>query len=103
MPRQNTEEENKRRWIGENKRMTKKVYSVVDEKGRDCEIGEYVTYGIMGETIRTDTGECIEHLLIHDVTTKKDLAERWAKLFEEHQLSLIHLQEVIEDRIVMEA
>lgn len=82
--------------------MVKLVYSVVRETGSNPDLGEYVTYGIAGEEVMASTGECGERILVHDVTTKKALAEEWAKLFEEHQLSLVHLKEVIEDRIVME-
>jgi len=83
--------------------MVKLVYSAVEENGENDDVGKYVTYGICGKLVEIDTGKCIESEMVHDVSTKRRLVEKWAALFEMHQLSLIHFREAVEDRIVMEA
>lgn len=70
-------------------------YQAVRELRDDPEIGQYLTYGIRASRRTMRNWEQIE--LLHDVTTEGPVAEKLAELFTLHQLSPIHLRDVIED------
>ncbi|MBE6901237.1 MAG: hypothetical protein E7478_02065 [Ruminococcaceae bacterium] len=65
-------------------------YSVIEQKCRTEELGEYITYGIQAVC-------CGESQLISDITTDKAQAESMAECFNKNRLSLIHFPEVVED------
>ena len=82
--------------------MEKLVYVMVEEIACNPDVGEYITYGIMGERVDLGTKERIDRLVIHDITTKKELAEKIVDLCERNQVSLIHFREVLEDILYIE-
>lgn len=64
-------------------------YQAVPESGCHPDIGKYRTYGI----------QVIPQSFIHDVSTDGATVERMANLFTEHQLSPLHLFDVVEDML----
>ena len=79
------------------------MYAFAKEKGSNPDIGDYVTYAIVGERIDEGTKESIDKMVIHDVTTKRAFAERIVSLCERNQVSLVHFKEVVEDLLCVEA
>ena len=78
------------------------MYAFTEEKECNQDIGEYVTYAIVGERISEGRKESIERIVVHDVTTKREFAKKIVGLCERNQVSLIHLREVIEDLLCVE-
>lgn len=63
----------------------------------DPELGRYDTYGIQAKKKVIRGWEQIER--IHDVTTDRKFASLLVSLFNQHQLSPIHLREALEDML----
>lgn len=82
--------------------MKELVYTAVVETGSNPDVGRYLTYGILGERMDPVTRRSIDRRVIHDVTTKRDLAEKIVGICERNQVSLIHLKEVVEDILYIE-
>ena len=72
-------------------------YQPICESVFDPELGKYDTYGIRASRKTPEGWELIE--FIHDVTTEKELVKKMARLFNIHQLSPIHLREVLIDML----
>lgn len=72
-------------------------YQTVHERMCNLELGQYDTYGIQANRKVLYGWEKIE--LIHDVTTNQQVAELLVNLFNQHQLSPIHLHDVLEDML----
>lgn len=72
-------------------------YHIIPETCSHPDCGTYHTYGIQAFSCQNEQLQPITG--VHDVSTKQEFVERLAKLFTEHQLSPVHLQEVIEDFI----
>ncbi len=65
-------------------------YKCIEQKLFDENIGNYITYGI----------EITEaNKIIDDVSCNKDKTNKIIKLLNKHQVSPIHLYEIIEDLI----
>lgn len=70
-------------------------YEVVVKECYHKDIGTYCAFGIAAH----DAKSAKRYDAVHDVTLKRQTAEAMAKLFEEHQLSPIHLREAIENML----
>ena len=72
-------------------------YHVILEIGFSKDQERYHTYGLQAE----ETGSYGNNTLavIHDVTTDFALAKHMAKMFNKHQLSMVHLYEAVEEAL----
>ena len=60
-------------------------------------LGKYRTYGIQANGKTEEGWEPVQ--VVHDVSTELQFAERLSDLFSLHQLSPIHLRDVVEDML----
>lgn len=72
-------------------------YHIISEICSHPDCGTYHTYGIQAFRCQNEQLQLIAG--VHDVSTKQEFAEQLAQLFTQHQLSPLHLEEVIEDFI----
>ena len=83
--------------MNENKSTEKVCYRVIAETAflEDC--GKYHTYGLRAEEKRSNRRILAE--VIYDITTNRRKAKQMARLFNKHQVAVVHFQDVVEDML----
>ncbi len=69
------------------------IYKLVEEIHDNDMLGHYTSFGIKA----SDSFSERENVYLEDVFTDPETANKYIRLFNEEQLDLIHLKEVIED------
>lgn len=69
------------------------VYELVEEKHNNDILGNYTSFGIKA----ADSFSYKTSIYIEDVFTDTETAKKYIALFNEEQLDLIHLEEVVDD------
>ena len=72
------------------------LYQTFAERRYSSDAGEYIAYGLKVSEIGA---EISARVLISDISTCKEKVDALAAKFNIHQLSLLHLNDVIEDEI----
>ena len=69
------------------------TYELVEENHNDNVLGYYTSFGIKAIETLSD----LPLVYVEDVFTDIETAQEYISLFNEEQLELIHLEEIIED------
>ena len=69
------------------------TYELVEENHNDNVLGYYTSFGIKAIETLSD----LPPVYVEDVFTDIETAQEYISLFNEEQLELIHLEEIIED------
>ena len=82
------------RFMKEKEKPKRIHYYVFEETVFLNEYGFYRSYGLQGKEKRP-----AKTMEIHDVTTNRSQAKQMARLFQKHQLALVHFHDVVEDML----
>jgi hypothetical protein len=72
-------------------------YWAVAERGHSAELGGYDTYGLLAASTEPDGRGAVK--LLHDVSPDGETVRSMAEKFTKHQLSPVHLLDVVEDML----